>query len=324
MILAFLPDGGDDQREDGDNVGQHLQDRDHMHLQIEIVEKDIQRAEEIGSRNGKRRTPDGEDDDRDGEPSAVAESVVRPDAAGIVHHEEESAESRDHPAHARGNVLIFRYVNTGGVGCGRVFPDRAQMQSHARLFQNEGGDDGNDQRKVDHESVGEEERAEPAETFRERQSGLECRSGIGQRDIRNRAFHDLDQRAAEKVSEANAEGGQRETGHVLVGAERDGQKTVDQRGKQRADQAGKQRDQHTDRGNVDRGIFIEEGPDHARYGADIHDAGNAEVQVPGFLGDDLAYRSEEQRRTEHDGAIEKLSDQIHNQFSSFLRRLRCT
>ena len=49
------------------------------------------------------------------------------------------------------------------------------------------------------------------------------------------------------------------------------------------------------------GLLIEERADDAADAADIHDAGDAQVQVAGFLRQDLAGAAVEQRDALHDG-----------------------
>ena len=81
-------------------------------------------------------------------------------------------------------------------------------------------------------------------------------------------------------------------GDVLVGAERDGQEAVEQ-AHQQASPTGEQSigmPMARKRVHVRRrdGLLIEERADDAADAADVHDAGNAEVQVAGFLRQDLA------------------------------------
>ena len=53
------------------------------------------------------------------------------------------------------------------------------------------------------------------------------------------------------------------------------------------------------------------GADDAGNRADIHNAGDTEVQVSRFLGHDLTRRAEKERSSLHDGAVDKKRDQIH-------------
>ena len=102
LILALFAQRDHDQHDQRDDIRQHL---------VKLLDgevgaagnEDVQNvaaAEENGGQNAHVRTPDREDDQRDGEPAAVAEGVVRPDAAGVVHDVIQAAESGDHAADA--------------------------------------------------------------------------------------------------------------------------------------------------------------------------------------------------------------------------------
>ena len=83
-------------------------------------------------------TPDGEDDQRDGQPAAVAEGVVGPHAVGVVHDVVQTAQTRDHGADAGGQVLVLGDVDAGGVGSGRALAHGAQVQAGTGAVQEVG------------------------------------------------------------------------------------------------------------------------------------------------------------------------------------------
>ena len=81
LILALLAQRHDDQNDQRDDVGEHL---------VEFLDgkvgaggdediEDVEPAEQDGGQHADVRTPDREDDERDGEPAAVAEGVVGAD-----------------------------------------------------------------------------------------------------------------------------------------------------------------------------------------------------------------------------------------------------
>ena len=101
--------------------------------------------------------------------------------------------------------------------------------------------------------------------------------------------------AAKEVAKAYAEGGQRQAGNVLVGAERHGQHAVNQSAKhgqrKRADQRQQSGHQHV---GIFHPVFIQESRHQAANAAHVHDAGNAEVQIAAFFGEDFTRRAIQQ------------------------------
>ena len=308
LALALVAQAGEDQHDDGDDVGEHLVELLHgqVHAGGNVHVQDVQPAEEEGGQHADVRPPYREDDQRDGQPAAVAEGVVGPYAAGVVHDVVEAAEAGDHAADAGGRVLVAPDVDAGSIRRVGVLTHGAQVQSEARVPQDVGDDERDGDGDVSEESVGEEQLAEDAALVRKGQGTVEVRAGGAERDGGHRAAGQLDEGAAEEVADAHAEGGERQAGHVLVGAQGDGEEAVDKPGQQRAQQAGAKRDGdsqeavHVRRGG--QGLLVEEGADDAADAADVHDAGNAEVEVAGFLRQRLAGAAEEQRDALHDGA----------------------
>ena len=271
--------------------------------------QDIQSAEEEGREHANVRLPDREDDERDGKPAAVAEGVVRPDAAGVVHDVVQSAEAGDHAADAGGDVLILVDVDAGSVGRLRVFADGAQVQPHARALEHIGRDQRDGHGEVGQKAVGQKDLPEPAEALHARDRLGKVAVGRRERDGRHLAAGELDERAAHEVAEADAERRHGKAGDVLVGAQRDGQKAVQQTHEQRPEQARQQRDHHGEKAVHARGpadtLLIQERPDDAADTADVHDARDAEVEVAGLFGERLAGAAEQQRDALHDGAGDK-------------------
>ena len=84
LILPLFTQGHDDQHDQSDDVGQHLVQLLDSHLcaggQIDV--QNVQTTKQDGGQNTDIGTPDGEDDQRDGQPAAVTEGVVGPHAVG--------------------------------------------------------------------------------------------------------------------------------------------------------------------------------------------------------------------------------------------------
>ena len=183
------------------------------------------------------------------------------------------------------------------------------MQADARAAQDVGRDKRDDDSDIGEEAVRQENGAEPAELVRKRQLRAEAVAGGGEADGGRAAARELGERTAEEVAHTDAEGGQRKAGDVLIGAERDREEAVDQPHHKRAEERAAERNEHRERrvqrlGRGER-IFIQKRADDARDAADIHDAGDAEVEVTGFFGEDLAGGAEQQRNALHDGAADK-------------------
>ena len=136
LILALGAHARDDEHEDRDDIGDHLIEllNGEVHTRRQEDMQDIQSAEEERGKHADVRLPDREDDERDGEPATVAEGVVRPDAAGVVHDVVQSAEPGDHAADTGGDVLILVDVDAGGIGRLRVFADGAQVCSSRTVY----------------------------------------------------------------------------------------------------------------------------------------------------------------------------------------------
>ena len=183
------------------------------------------------------------------------------------------------------------------------------MQTHARVLEHVGRDERDGHGEVGEKAVGQEDLAEPAELRRKRQRLGKVAVRGRERDGRHLAAGELDERAAEEVAEADAERRHGKAGNVLIGAQRDGEKAVQQSHEQRAEQARQQRDHDGEKAVHPRGpadaLLIQERPDDAADAADIHDARDAEVQVAGLFGERFAGAAEQQRDTLYDGAGDK-------------------
>ena len=93
------------------------------------------------------------------------------------------------------------------------------------------------------------------------------------------------------VTEADTEGGHGQTGHVLVRPQGNGQETVQQSHQQGTQQTAKHRNRNSEESvHICRTAcrsLIEEGADDTADTSHIHNAGDSQIQVTGFLRDDL-------------------------------------
>ena len=189
------------------------------------------------------------------------------------------------------------------------------MQTRARAFQKDADGDRQNDGEIHEKAIGEKQLADIAHVRREGQRLFVCPRDVHQRQIRHIAFHDLDERAAEEVAEADTEGGDGKTGHILIGFERHGQEAIEQRHQKRTEKTAKQRNEHGKKViHIFRTALIEKAADDAGNSADIHDAGDAEVEVAGFLRQNFAGRAEQKRRSLQDSALNKVDPSAH--FSS--------
>ena len=307
LLFLVVAQAGDHQHHHGDHIRQHLVQLLHGHLAAggDVQIQDVQAAEQDGGQDADIGTPDGEDHQGDGQPAAVAEGVVGPHAAGVVHHVVQAAETGDHAAHAGGQVLIPGDVDAGGVGGGGAFAHGAQVQAGAGVLQEIGGQQGQDNGQIRQEAIGQEDLAEPAQTLGKGQGLGKIAAGGGQGDGGDLAAGELDQGAAEEVADAHAEGGHGQAGNVLVGPQGHRQEAVQQAHQQRAQQGAQHGDQNGQKAAHlvgGHGLLIEERADDAADTAHIHDAGDTQVQIAGLLGEDLAGAAVQQGDTLHDRA----------------------
>jgi len=281
----------------------------------------LSRISALSSPDRAQRFPRCEDDQRDGQPAeGFDRALVLPGALDVVHDVVRAAEAGDTGADAGGKVLVLCDVDTGSVSRGGIFADGAQAQACAGLRQEEPDRNGEDDRHIGQKAVGEQERAQTelaGEAVKEIDEGkrvvAECLRGHGYGDLAD-AAGELVEAPAEEVADAGAEDRQGQAGDVLVRAQRDGQEAVDEAAKRGGEE---RRDEtHNDaqrRARLDPcvdavDVFIHERGRQTGDAAEIHDTGNAEVEVAGFLRDDLAERAEHDNRAEHDGRVQKVRE----------------
>ena len=301
LVLSPLLHADDDQNEDGDDEGCHLVDLLDRHVRTgwNVQIENVQRTEQERSQNADIRSPDSEDNQRDGQPSSVTERVVGPHAGGVVHDIIQSAESCNHGADAGRPVLVGADVDAGSVRSRRVLTDSPQLQALSRPIQEEGGRQCDHDRDIDKETIVQKQFSE--------HTALRCEGKLRrvelmrdrQRDGRNVRAGQLDQRAAEEVAEADAEGCHRKAGHVLVCAQCNRQEAVQKSHQERAEQTACKRNRDREKcvRVLDRAdlLLVEKCADDAGDRADVHDARNTEVQVSALFRERLACGAKEKR-----------------------------
>ncbi len=212
-------------------------------------------------------------------------------------------------------------VDAGGVGGGGTFAHSPQVQAGTSAVEHEGHDQCQNNGQIGQEAIVQEELGEGAELLGVGRGPVEKGAGSGQGHGGHVAVGQLDEGAAEEVAEANTEGGQGQTGDILVGPEGDGEEAVEKSHQQRAQQRACHGDgdgPEGDQGLTGHGLLIEEGADDAADGANVHDAGNAQIQVAGLLRQDLTGGAVQQRDALHHGTGEKGYEIEHDYLASFL------
>ena len=227
--------------------------------------------------------------------TSAMEGIIGPDAAGVVHDVVQSAQACDHAAHAGGGVFVAGDIDARCVGGGGAFAHGPELQALAGVGQEIGDRQGDGNGQVGQETVGQENFPKPAQLVRKGQTGGEIAAGGGKGNGGDLAAGELDEGAAEEVAEAHAEGGQGQTGDVLVGPEGHSQEAV-QKAHQEGPQQGAEQgnDNGRESGNGGSVLLIEEGADDAADAAHIHDTRNAQIQVAGFFREGLAGGAVEQ------------------------------
>ena len=211
------------------------------------------------------------------------------DAVCVVHDVVETAKTRYNAADDCRDIFVSADVDARRVTCCGILADRAQLKSCARVLEEIGGDERDDYRGVSEEAIGEEYISDLSELCGERERCFEAVARCAQRYRGDVAAGYLYQRAAEEVAEADAESCHRKTSDVLVRTQSDGQEAVEQTHERRAQNAREQGNEHCEE-RVHRldALLIEERADNAGDAADIHDAGDTEVQVAALFGYRLA------------------------------------
>ena len=312
MVLLFVPQGDEDQHRDGHEIRQHVEEvrvppaqagDDEVHPE--------QQAEQVGAPDGVDCPPGGEDHQRHGQPAQGLDgAVVGPGALDVVHGVVQAAETGDTGAHAGGQVLVAGDVDARRIRRGGILADRPQIQTHPGPVEEQLEHHGQHDGQIHHEAIVQQQPAHYAEVRDGVDGGPVHGAGGGHGDLAHAAGHGV-QGAAEEVGHAAAEDGQRQAGDVLVGPEGDGQETVQQTAQGGGGERRQQGDHQThEAGGIGVVELIEEGGRQSRDAAQIHDPGDAQVQVAGFLCQDLAHGAEQDDGAELDGRLNQLNNLV--------------
>ena len=290
QILALAAHTDSDKNDYRNDVGRHHEQLLRAEAEVrDVVVNDHKTAEEERAEYAEVGLPNREDNERDRKPAAVTEAVVRPNAVCVVHDVVETSETRYNAADNSRNILVSADVYARRVARCGVLADCAKLKSRARMLEEVGGYERDDYRGVGEKAVGEEKVSDFSELRSKRKRGFKAVARRAQRYRGDVASGYLDERAAEEVAEADAEGRHRKTRNVLIRTQRDGQEAVEQTHERRAENAREQGNEHREERVYRGGVFlIEERTDNAGDTADIHYAGDTEVQVAALFGYSLA------------------------------------
>ena len=234
-----------------------------------------------------------------------------PHTAGDGHDVDHTADGGDAAAQHGGHILVADDVDTGGVGRGGGLTHGAQIQTHAGLFQHHRHDHGHHTAHLGEDVVPEQPRPDHRQLP---QCGGEGRIGegglqaIAHRDISaGGGTHIL----ADELACAGAEDGQRQTGHVLVCAQGDGDKAVDQRAESARDEGAEngQNDGNNAVGVRSGGHLIVKRTAQTQRAAHVHHALDAQIQVACPFGQDLAHGAEQQGHAVQNGGHQQQDEE---------------
>ena len=168
--------------------------------------------------------------------------------------------------------------------------------------------------------MAQEDLAEPAALVGKAEDGRAVGAGgHSHGDLTDAAGQSV-QGTAEEVGNTAAKDGQGQAGDILVGTEGDGQEAVKQTAQSGRHKSCKEAQQQCHDGNgVGSSIFIGERTGKAGDAAQIHDAGDTQIQIAGFLRDDLTKGAEEDDGAKHDGRHEQIDHLLSAPF--FLRKI---
>ena len=160
--------------------------------------------------------------------------------------------------------------------------------------------------QIYHKAVAEQQGAHGAHARQSGDIGPIGGAGGSHGDLTDAASHGI-QAAAEEVCDAAAENGQRQAGDILIGPEGDGQKAVNQAAQSGCQKRGDEGQQQTDNGGGILAVdLVEERGRKACNAAQIHDAGDTQVQVAGFLRQNFANGAVHDDGAEEHGGLEQL------------------
>ena len=119
--------------------------------------QDVQTAEQIGGQYAYIGTPYGKDDQGNCQPASVAESVICPNAACVVHNIVKTTETCYHTTDAGSQILVAVDIDAGGVCSGGVFADCPQMKTGTSTLNDVRRNEGDGNGQIHKKTVAEEE-----------------------------------------------------------------------------------------------------------------------------------------------------------------------
>ena len=143
-----------DQHYDSNHIREHLKELCSAARKTgnEVI-NDVESAEEDRAENTHIGLPYGKDNERDSEPAAISEAVIRPNAHRIIHNIVQTAETRYNTSEAGSGILIKLNIYACGIcSCG-VLTDRAQIESAAGMLEEQCGEQCDDYREISEKAV---------------------------------------------------------------------------------------------------------------------------------------------------------------------------
>ena len=135
LLFLVVAHTRNDEYDDRDHIGQDLIELRGNERDDQTQVEDHQRAEEHAAPDRAQRTPQAEDDQRDGEPADAGKALVVPHTARDGHDVDHAADGAHTAADDGGEVLIARDVDAGGVRGRGALAHAAQVQAAAGLVE---------------------------------------------------------------------------------------------------------------------------------------------------------------------------------------------
>lgn len=319
VFLLFRADV--DQHEDRHNVGNHLRELHRVvrhrdaYERRQVVVQPEEDAEHVCAPDRIDGPPGREDDQCDGEPAeGVNGAVGRPGAVAVVKHVIDAAKARNRGTDTGCNVFVLCDIDADGISGSRVFTDGAQVESGSCFIDEVVCDKCENDGKVYHETVGEENLSHSTQTGKARDRHRKNIVGDGSFDG-SAAVQDLD---AKEVCHTGSEGGEGKAGDILICAERDGEEAVDESAECRRGEPANHGDQNDENAaRVIRRVLIVIRSAESGEAAEKHDSGNAEVQIAAAFRDDFSDGAEHNDGTEPDCAVDPCDESAHYLSPSF-------
>ena len=284
-MLALLADTRQDQHHDGHHVREHFDDLSLGGRDVgNDVRHNIASTEQDRAQDAEGRLPEDEDDESDCQPTECLDgSGIFPASLDVIHDIVEATETCDYATRKDGHVLIANNVDARGISGSGALSHGAQVKSHAGLVQHDGTDDGHRNGKIHENAMAQHHAAEVTQLLRKgERGGNQLTRGIEMGTVHK--GHD-------EVGRADAENGDGKTRNVLVTTQGYSQDSIHRaKCRRKRRRAGERDENQQDPGCVFRGgesAHVKRNAEATARATHTHDAGNTQVEVSRFFGNDL-------------------------------------